>query len=104
MMTISLVHYQPNLIYGLSGNDELTGGPFADQIYGGDGDDDFFTTAGADFYDGEGGFTNELIIGLMISGQYKLTLKKKRSHSLTALLIPLKTSNPFMGLRTMTRS
>ena len=66
------------MIYGLSGNDELTGGPFADQIYGGDGDDDFFATAGADFYDGEGGFTNELIYWSQDIGPIQANFEEKK--------------------------
>ena len=50
-MTPLPVSVSANLIYGLGGNDRLTGGPFADQIYGGEGNDQFNATAGADHHD-----------------------------------------------------
>ena len=58
-MTISLaLNVRP--IYGLGGNDRLTGGPFADQIYGGEGQDRINATLGADHYVGGGEGENSL--------------------------------------------
>ena len=88
-MTFTGSQYQPNMIYGLGGDDELTGGPFADQIYGGDGNDDFFATAGADFYDGEGGSSNSLMyrshdigpINANLAEEKKVTLSDGTIHT-----------------------
>ena len=44
-----------NTIYGMGGDDDLTGGDLEDVIYGGDGRDNFYPSGGNDSFGGEAG-------------------------------------------------